>query len=59
MIFFNARYANESNGILLDQDSGRPIYVDAGPLYDRAIDGEFGSIAPYVPPEPLPEEPTN
>ena len=48
----NPRYANEINGILLDYDEeGMPsLYVDSGELYSRAIAGEFGPIAAYVPP---------
>lgn len=50
----NPRYANPQGGILLDYDApGNPsIYVDQGPLYQRALNGDFGPIAPFVPPPP-------
>jgi hypothetical protein len=53
----NPRYANERGGILLDTDDGGLFYADAGPVYDAAIAGQFGPIAPFVPPPPpSPEE---
>ena len=55
----NPRFVNEANGILLDyDDEGMPsLYVDSGDMYARAIAGEFGPVAPYIPPpEPTYEE---
>jgi len=51
-MYKNLRYANELNGLLLNQDDGVDLYVDSGEIYDRALSGEFGEIAPYVPPPP-------
>lgn len=54
MIMKNPRYVNAQNGILLDYDQpGHPsLYVDAGELYDQAVNGDFGPVAAYVPPAP-------
>lgn len=53
----NPRYANEQDGILLEQPDGVDLYIDKGPLYEQAKSGEFGVVAPYAPPpEPTPEE---
>ena len=53
----NPRYANEQDGILLEQPDGVDLYIDKGPLYEQAKSGEFGVVAPYAPPpEPSPEE---
>lgn len=46
----NIRYANEVGGILIEQDGGIDLYIDSGDIYDRAVSGEFGAIAPYVVP---------
>ena len=48
----NPRFVNEVGGILMDyDDDGLPsLYIDTGELYSRAIAGEFGSVAPYIPP---------
>lgn len=55
----NPRFANAQGGIRLDYDEpGQPsLYVDSGPLYDRAIAGEFGPVGPIEPrPGPTDEE---
>jgi len=54
-MFTNPRYANEVNGILLEQLDGVDLYVDAGEIYDAAKAGAYGPVAPYIPPPP----PTN
>lgn len=54
-MFTNLRYANPAGGILadyIDPQGTAQRYIDAGPLYALALAGEFGPIAPYVPPEP-------
>ena len=52
----NPRYANDQGGILLDTDDGL-FYADMGPVYEAAAAGQFGPIAPFVPPPPpTPEE---
>lgn len=50
----NPRIVNVEGGIVVeDGDAGLPTYVDPGTdLYDRIINGEFGSVAPYEPPPP-------
>ena len=57
----NPRHTNETNAITLDYDDGCSIYVEetgtTSELWQRAISGEFGPVAPYTPPpEPTPEE---
>ena len=55
----NPRFVNEAGGILMDyDDDGLPsLYIDTGELYSRALAGEFGPVAAYVPPpEPTFEE---
>ena len=48
----NPRFVNEAGGILTDyDDDGLPsLYIDTGELYSRALAGEFGPVAAYVPP---------
>ena len=56
-MYSNPKYSNEQGGILLSKPDGVDLYVDKGSLWERAIAGEFGEIAPYAPPpEPTPEE---
>lgn len=47
----NPRYANHVGGILITQDDGVDLYVDAAApeLYQRIVGGEFGEVAPWVP----------
>lgn len=51
----NPRYVNDSGGLVIDYDQpvggSSSIYVDSGPLLERAMKGEFGAISPYVPPD--------
>jgi hypothetical protein len=56
-MYSNPRYANEVNGILLDQEAwpGIPLYVDSGEIYEDAKAGKYGPVEPYVPP-PTPSD---
>jgi hypothetical protein len=45
----NPIYANANGGILIEQDSGVPLYLDGGLLYEQIKAGAFGAIAPFQP----------
>lgn len=60
MIYSNPRFANEFGGILLAHTSGTDLYVDGGPLFEMAINGDFGPVAEYIaPPPPPPQVPVS
>ena len=44
----NPRYANTVGGILVDQPSGVPLYVDSGDLYQRIVAGVLGPVTSYI-----------
>jgi len=44
----NPRYANAFGGVVVDQPSGVPLYIDSGDLYRRIVAGDFGVVAPYI-----------
>lgn len=52
----NPRHPNETSAILLDYPDGGSVYLESGPLYDRAAAGEFGPVAPCVPTPPSPAQ---
>lgn len=52
----NPRIVNEANGLMLDGPDGVALYLDAGELYDEAMRGAFGPVAPFVPPPPDPAQ---
>ena len=53
---YTAARFNEAQGVLLMQTDGVELYIDSGELYERAVGGEFGTIAPYVAPIPTAEQ---
>lgn len=55
-MFTNPRYANEVDGILLEQLDGIDLYVDSGEIYEAAKAGAYGPVAAYVPPPPPTDE---
>lgn len=51
------RYINEIGGIVITDDEGVDHYLERGEMYQRAVNGEFGEVEPYIPPpEPTPEQ---
>jgi len=54
----NPRFSNQTGGMLIEQDDGIDLFVEPGTdLHARALAGEFGDVAQFVPaPEPAEAE---